>query len=181
MFIVPPRAEDPPASNQAEPEPAGRARRCSRLRALVAPALVLLALGSMVSRELARIERQRAAVAAIEKLGGAVEYEGSSMYGGPERWLTNWLGRDALDSVKAVYLSGTRAGNADLACILALPRVKTIGLASTGITDAGLPYLRTAPRLIHVDLRFTAVSPAAAAALRRALPEAKVLSRSDVE
>jgi hypothetical protein len=163
-------------------QPVHRYSNGARLRGAAKLTMALAALGLAIASTLARGERQRAAVAAIEELGGAVVYESpADSYGGPQGWLRTCLGRDAFDDVLAVYLSGTPATDAELACLLNLPRVQTIGLASTRITDAGLPYLRTLHRLTHVDLRFTRVSAGGAAALRRALPETKVLSISDVE
>lgn len=183
MFFVPANTGDRPTNcHSTDHQSIGSARIPARFLGLVKLTMAALALGSAISGMLARVERQRMAVAAIERLGGAVAYESAGdSYGGLHDWLRTWLGRDAFDDVEAVYLSGTPATDADLACLLSLRRIKTIGLASTRVTDDGLPYLRTCELLMHVDLRFTEVSPGAAAALRQALPQAKVQSVSDVE
>lgn len=183
MFFVPANSADRSIGDCSnDRQPVHRSSNGARLRGAAKLTMALAAIGSAIAGVLARVERQRQAVAAIEKLGGAVVYEGpADSYGGSQGWLRTCLGRDAFDDVVAVYLSGTPATDADLACLLSLRRIKTIGLASTRVTDDGLPYLRTCELLMHVDLRFTEVSSGAAAALRRALPQAKVQSVSDVE
>lgn len=137
-----------------------------------------------------QIHRQQAAVAAIQHLHGSVRYDGrfqdDADVANPSRsklrrWLAQWLGRDAIANIDAVYLGGTEVRDADLICLKKLPRLRLVVLTSTPITDAGLVHLRNLTDLETLDLRFTAVSDAGVAKLRRALPLATIHSKSDIE
>lgn len=124
-----------------------------------------------------RIHRQRAALTVIEARQGAVEYRQSAS----SEYLAQWLGRDVACDVDAVYLGGAAVADDDLACLDGLPRLRVLVLTSTAISDAGLRYLYDLQNVETIDLRFTAVTELGANALRRALPKAKVLLRSDID
>lgn len=124
-----------------------------------------------------RMHRQRAALAAIEARQGAVEYHPPA---GGER-MTHWLGRDMACDVAAVYLGGTAVADEDLSCLGGLPQLRVLVLTSTAISDAGLRYLYELENLETIDLRFSAVSDAGVDALRRALPQARILRHSDID
>ena len=128
------------------------------------------------------IHRQRAATRAIEQLHGSVEYDDSSSDSAVRNWLARWLGRDAVSDVDAVYLAGAAVDDDDLAWLKELPRLRTVVLTSSPISDAGLRHLRPLTHLETVDLRFiTEVTDEGIASLRRALPEVKILGKSDIE
>lgn len=124
-----------------------------------------------------RMHRQRAALAVIGSREGSVEYCGPAS-GAP---LARWLGRDMACDVDAVYLGGTEVADDDLSCLTALPRLRVLVLTSTAISDAGLRHLYDRRSLETIDLRFSAVTEAGVEALRRALPQARILHRSDID
>lgn len=124
-----------------------------------------------------RMHRQRAAVMAIRARQGAVEYGQAA----GAACLAPWLGREMACHVDAVYLGGTTVADEDLSCLAGLPRLRVLVLTSTAVSDAGLPYLYSQQNLETVDLRFSAVTDAGIDALRRALPKAQILRRSDID
>ncbi|HEV3338879.1 MAG TPA: hypothetical protein VG125_00935 [Pirellulales bacterium] len=125
--------------------------------------------------------RQRVVAQAIDRLHGQVRYDDSLSDSPLRRWLAGRLGRERVASIEAVYLGGTSAGDDDLALLKRLLRLRTVVLTSTAVTDAGLVHLRGLTSLETIDLRFTAVTEAGVADLRRVLPQAKILSKSDIE
>ncbi|MGH7137606.1 MAG: hypothetical protein ACREHD_17810, partial [Pirellulales bacterium] len=127
-----------------------------------------------------RMHRQREANAVIDRAGGMVRYEDAFSWPVTKQ-LSTCLGRDAVQNVTAVYFGGTSATDDDLACLRMLPRLREVVLTSSAVTDAGLPHLHGLRDLETIDLRFTAVSESGIAALRRALPQARILSKSDLE
>jgi hypothetical protein len=128
-----------------------------------------------------QVHRQRAAVVAIERVNGSVRYRDVLTWPGFTQRLSACLGRDAVANVDAVYLGGTSASDDDLVCLRSLPRLRVIVLTSSAVTDAGLVHLHDLPTAESIDLRFTAVSDAGILELRRALPQARILSKSDIE
>lgn len=125
---------------------------------------------------------EAAAIAAIQKLGGKVEFEGD----GTER------------RVFKVYLHSTKVTDDDLAMLKKLPKLRnlflgktqisdaglehleksaelqTLSLNSTHVTDAGLQSLNWLKNLKTLNLQETQVTPAGAAQLRKSLPAAKI-------
>ena len=143
--------------------------------------LVMTVLVVWLGYQAEQIHRQRAVVRAIERLHGSVKYDDSLGNSALRRWLGRWLGREAIANVDAVYLAGATVADGDLACLKELPRLRTVVLTSSPITDAGLQHLRRLTHLETIDLRFTEVTDEGIARLRRALPEAKILGKSDIE
>jgi hypothetical protein len=144
---------------------------------------LLLAMTALVlglGWEAERIHRQRAAKDIIYRANGAVEYE-DAFSPTVTKHLWSWLGRDAVENVTAVYFGGTSVSDDDLACLRHLPRLRVLVLTSSTVSDAGLPHLYNLPNLETVDLRFTAVTELGVEQLRRALPQAKILSKSDID
>ena len=123
-----------------------------------------------------QIHRQSASVAAIERLGGQVAYGSSES----DR-LARWLGHNTVARVRSVFLGGCTIGDDDLACLADLPEIDRLVLTSTPISDAGLAHLCGLERLSFLDLRFTRVSSAGVERLRRCLPHAKIVYRSDID
>lgn len=100
-------------------------------------------------------ERQRRRVAAIEAMGGAVDYvpflalvEGSGVSDPraseafPVTLLRRWLPPDYFDEVLTVLLTNTRLTDAGLDHVRGLTSLQTLGLGNTQDTDAGLARLR---------------------------------------
>ncbi len=141
---------------------------------LIAVTAVCLALGIVCDRAY----RQKRAVDAIVARGGRVSYREAGV------WLTldrPWLGRDFFQPVTKVFWAGAAIEDEDLACVRALPGLEMLTLASTPVTDAGLRHLESLHAAALIDLRFTQVTDGGAARLRRVLPQAKILLRSDIE
>lgn len=78
------------------------------------------------------------------------------------------------DRIISIDLDGTKATDADIVHIAALPDVKSLNLANTAITDAGLKELGKLKKLKFLYLFNTAVTDAGAAHLQ-ALPRLEVL------
>ncbi len=87
---------------------------------------------------------EAATVAAIQKLGGKVEFDEKS----PDR------------PVIKVYLHGTAVKDADLAVLKDLKKLQNLFLGKTKISDAGLEHLKTLPQLHTLSLNSTEVSDA---------------------
>ncbi|HWB13089.1 MAG TPA: hypothetical protein VG826_27945 [Pirellulales bacterium] len=171
-----------------DPEPFARERpvptllpvnvmRFSLRTLLVATTILVVWLGRLAEQ----VHQQQAVSRAIDRLHGSLGYDDSLSNSRPRRWLASRLGREAIANIEAVYLGGTRAGDDDLALLKKLPRLRTVVLTSSPVTDAGLVHLRGLATLETIDLRFTAVTEAGVADLRRALPRAKILGKSDIE
>ena len=128
-----------------------------------------------------QVHQQRAVVRATDRLHGSVGYDDSLSDSPWRRWLGSRLGRETTANIEAVYLGGTTAGDDDLALLKKLPRLRTVVLTSSPVTDAGLGHLHGLTTLETIDLRFTGVTDAGVADLQRALPRAKILSKSDID
>ncbi len=82
-----------------------------------------------------------------------------------------------LPALKVLNLSGTQVTNAGLDHLQGLPQLEDLRLSRTRITDAGLAHLQGLSQLRALNISFTETSPAAVAALRKALPECKIVRR----
>lgn len=107
-------------------------------------------------------ERQRRAVAAIEALGGKIEYVSSAIdtESRPKRILRRWLPQAYIDEVWCVYLAETQITDAGLAHLQGLTGLRTIVLDKTQITDVGLTTLQGLTGLQVLWLQATQVSDA---------------------
>lgn len=144
---------------------------------LLLTTFIVLALGYRAERA----HRQHAVALAVERLHGSLRYSDDLHRSTTRRWLCEWLGHDMIAKVEGVYLGGTSAGDADLVCLEGLSDLRELVLTSTAVGDRGLEHLARLSRLESIDLRFTDVSNEAVEKLRRALPQARILSRSDID
>lgn len=87
---------------------------------------------------------EAAAVAAIEKLGGKVEFDSKA----PE------------SPVIKVYLHGTAVTDSDLTVLPKLTQLQNLFLGKTKISDAGLEHVKGASHLKTLSLNGTAVTDA---------------------
>ncbi len=94
--------------------------------------------------------RQREAVEAIQKLGGAAYYDYQFVeWDVPLRtteppepaWLRKLVGDDFFADVVAVLLTGMGVTDASLNNIKKLPQLRQLDLYNTNITDSGMEYL----------------------------------------
>ena len=125
---------------------------------------------------------EAAAVAAIQKLGGKVDYAGE---GAERRVIKVYLhqtqvGDDdlvvlkKLPKLKNLFLGKTNIGDPGLTHLEQAAELQTLGLNSTRVTDAGLKSLAELKNLKTVNLQETQVTAAGAAQLRKSLPAAKI-------
>ena len=111
------------------------------LRALlVATALISVAISLCVWLERARMQREREAVEAIERLGGEIRFVGW-------RWGTT--------TVKF----NTEFGHDEASCLAELPHL-VLSLDHTNTTDAGLENLKGLNNIVWVSLNHTHISDA---------------------
>jgi uncharacterized protein (TIGR03067 family) len=79
-----------------------------------------------------------------------------------------------LPNLRALSLSFTQMNDLGLACLKELPGLEALFLKVTRVTDAGLPHLYKMTGLREIDLTLTRVTDKGVAALKKALPRAKV-------
>jgi hypothetical protein len=97
-----------------------------------------------------RARRVRDAVAAIEKLGGHIQFHPTRV----------WDVTGLLPRVKWIDLSNTATTDADLALLERLDDVELLTLDGTKVTDAGLVHLSRLHRLFALELNDTAITGA---------------------
>jgi Leucine-rich repeat (LRR) protein len=121
-------------------------------------------------------ERQRRAVAAIDKFGGSVRYgELAAGERFPVTFLRRWLSPDYFDEVEEVDLTGTQVTDAGLAHLQGLTGLQGLWLINTQVTDAGLAHLQGLTGLQVLSLDNTQVTDAGLAKLRQALPKCAII------
>jgi len=124
---------------------------------LVAMLLLCLGPGGYVAYEQNKVRRQKAAVEAIEKLGGVVEY-GRNVSTRPAM-LRQILGDDTIGMVESVdFWNPSQVTDADLVHLARLPRLKSLHLADSQVTDAGLKHLASLENLSGLTLYNTQVT-----------------------
>lgn len=168
----------------------------------VAIAVFGLAL-AWVSHERNRVQKRMNAIAAIEELGGIVQFDESQPF--RPRWLRPLLGdtsagevvevrflggkaNDAglvhltgLSKLEMLWLDQTPVGDAGLVHLAGLTNLATLRASETRITDAGLVYLAGLKKLKVLRLDETAVTDAGLAHLASlANLEALYLSQTNV-
>lgn len=101
---------------------------------------------------------QRDAIALVEELGGKFVVESLD-------WLEGTVGSDfaqMADRLTSIDLSGSAAGDADLASLLSdaphLPFLESLNLSGTRVTDTSAVRLARLPSLKTLDLRGTQVT-----------------------
>lgn len=122
-------------------------------------------------------ERQRQAVAAVQALGGWVQYVEFGETESNARlktYLRRWLPRDYFDDVQAIDLESRKVTDADLANLESLKHLQTLNLRGTEVTDAGLVHLRGLTELRSLYLYRTQVTDTGAAQLQHALPNCRI-------
>jgi hypothetical protein len=147
---------------------------------LVAMTLAAMFLGWQVLR----VQRQRAAVAAVLGLGGTLHYDYQfdeqvafvhDAQPSAPRWASDLVGEDYFAKVVAVDLSGADCRDEHLVDLLGLPALRELNLTNTPITDAGVAYLAKMTNLTSLSIADTRVSDEGVVALIR-LPRLQRLS-----
>jgi hypothetical protein len=127
---------------------------------------------SWLSVKMRQAERQRAAVVAIEKLGGYVVWDD-----GASKWpaqLREVLGKDFFRRVVAVELGRTEVTNAGLEHLKGLSQLQVLSLENTQVTDAGLQHLKGLSQLQQLLLNRTKVTSKGVKKLQQALPNCNI-------
>ena len=130
-------------------------------------------LGAIVNRA----ERQRRAVATVQHLGGDVAFtdEGDGILCWTPEWLQGWA-REYFQPVSMVSLmSVTEVSDADLSHLKGLTGLQRLWLQDTKVSDAGLVHLRRMQRLKYLYIRNSRVTDAGIEALKRELPNARIV------
>lgn len=136
-------------------KPTRRWMQVSLRTVLVLVTLLCVALGLWVGSA----ERQRRAVADIEKLGGDVKYvEPAASEKFPVTYLRRWLPADYFDEIEWVDLANTQVTDAGLAYLQGLTGLQALWLNNTHVTDAGLAHLQGLSRLQFLELAETEVT-----------------------
>ncbi len=123
--------------------------------------VLIVALGSnlfAVFQKKAR--RQSEAAAIIQELGGQVAYDDQGVVP-PDAFpgLRKLLGNDFFDNVIQATFPPA-AGDADLACLEALPKLDTLDLSGTHVSNAGLASLEGLAQLAFLNLDQTKITDA---------------------
>jgi len=121
---------------------------------------------------------EHAAVAAIQKLGGKVEFEGEKENQRVTKVYLHSTGvQDAdltllskLSKLRNLFLGKTQIGDEGLQHLQNSGELQTLSLNSTRVTDAGLESLTKLTKLKTLNVQETQVTAAGAARLRQALP-----------
>jgi hypothetical protein len=159
------------------------------IRSLLVLTVAVAIPSSCLAVKLRQATQQRAAIAAIEKLGGmresaadraerAILRRAPSLIllpgyfvepSGPA-WLRRLVGGELFETVPAVDLQITELTDDGLEHLKFLDGLQELNLDSTEITDAGLETLEGLNQLHNLDLYGTRVTDAGVAKLQKALP-----------
>jgi hypothetical protein len=126
---------------------------------------ILVVVGALltVALPVARVYRQRQAVARVEELGGLVAYDYQYRDGsldmtakpaGP-KFLRKWLGDDAVAAVAYIFFGGLKASaltDADLEVLPRFPQLTALSTVAGDVGDRGLKYVGQLPNLESLTL-----------------------------
>lgn len=147
-----------PAKTAVSDKPQRRWYQFSLLSMLVVTTLLCIGPGGYVAYEQAKARKQKAAVEAIKKLGGRVEYEKSLP--GRSATMRAILGDDSSGRTFYVWLARTPATDADLSQLRSLNGVTDVFVSNTQVTDAGLVHLARLRKLEYLNFENTKVTSA---------------------
>ena len=140
---------------------------------LIVMVLLCLGPGGYVAYEQNKVRRQKAAVEAIEKLGGVVGY--GRNVSTRSAMLRQILGDDTFAGVESVdFWNPSRVTDADVVHLAGLEHLKSLHLANTQVTDAGLVHLAGLKGLRHLSVDRTQVTAAGVADLQESLPNCSI-------
>ena len=125
--------------------------------------MLLASIGmSWVAVRIRNARKQKAAVEAIEKLGGEVTYDWTfdkSQSGPPgPAWMRGLLGADFFGKVVIVSLDFTQVTDTGLEPLEGLSQLKGLFLSGTHVTDAGLKHISKLNQLQTLSLIGTQVT-----------------------
>jgi hypothetical protein len=140
--------DERPAEPDVNVKPKRRWLRFSLKTMLVVMTLMSIPLG-WLAYERNEVSKRKAAIAAIEKLGGHVNLFADQPFC-PD-WLDSLLDENSVGEVVSVTLSGTDVNDVDLANLTGLTKLEILELDHTQVSDAGLAELSG---LTNVDKLF---------------------------
>ena len=119
---------------------------------------ICLGPGGYITHEQQKARNQWAAVEAIEKLGGRIEFDPSL----PSRsaWQRLLLGDDSFANATGLDLSNTRVSDAELAHVRHLSQLRWLAVSWTEVTDSGLAHLDGLAQLRNLNIGETDVTDA---------------------
>ncbi|MGE3409582.1 MAG: hypothetical protein AB7I37_22380 [Pirellulales bacterium] len=90
-------------------------------------------------------------------------YRGEDQYYKPivppwMNWLKNAMGEECFGEATGVQLTGTKAADADLRFLRALPKIERLSLNQTEVTDEGMYYVAFCQELRFLNLNETAIT-----------------------
>jgi hypothetical protein len=148
-----------PAEPAVSDKPKRRWFQFSLKTLLVALTLLCLGPGGYVAYEQNKARKEKAAVKAIEKLGGSVYYfdyfEKQTVRSPMMRQI---LGDESFGNAVELQFYDTHVADADLAHLSALKHLNRLSLVGTQVTDAGLVHLAGLKALRILDLDDTQVA-----------------------
>ena len=165
-----PRIRDVTTTTPTTPKPRRRWLQFS-LRTLLVLMLVASLPMSWLAVELRRGRQQRAAVLAVQKMGGDVRYErdASGRLRTSVPWLMGLLGEESHANVHVVGLFNRPVTDSDLIHLRRLGNLRRLDIARTAVSDVGLAHLQGLTRL-QVLINNTQVTDAGVNELKKALP-----------
>jgi uncharacterized protein (TIGR03067 family) len=120
------------------------------------------------------------AIDEIQKLGGAVWRQPSNGQAAYLRTSDAGLNKavaylQKISDLRLLSLNFSQISDDGLASLKDLPQLRVLNLKVTHCTDAGLRHLEKMPRLEEINLTLTCVTDEGVAALRKALPDTKIV------
>lgn len=129
-----------------------------RLKAvLVVTTLACVALG-WLAYERDKVQKRADAIAAIEKLGGKVEYDDEQPF--RPKWLRPLLGDKSAGEVVAVNFFNAKIVDGDLGNLTNFSKLDWLVINHTQVTDSGLAQLANLTELAHLDLEHSKITDA---------------------
>lgn len=128
-----------------------------RLRTLLLGMVVLCVGMGGITNYLARVRRQRAAVAALVGIGAEVSYQRTPVESAFAKSVSRAFGTDFVRSPTDVVLIGKRVETTQLEPIQRLTGLRNVDLYRTPVSDEAIHYLQNLTLIESLDLRKTSI------------------------
>lgn len=109
-----------------------------------------------LAHERNEVQKRRAAIEAIEKLGGRVDFDTNQPF--RPAWLRPLLADNMPGEALNVLLANTQVSDAGLVHLAGLTKLTYLWLHNTKLTDAGLVHLKDLSNLVSLDLADTQIT-----------------------
>ncbi|MEK6238140.1 MAG: hypothetical protein N2C14_25790 [Planctomycetales bacterium] len=174
-----------PSESPDQPKPTTRRWLTYSLRSLVALMFLACVGFTWLGYVWRAKQKERAAVAALEKLGATVDYDyhfaedGFPLASRPDppgpAWQRALLGDDWFAAPHCVFCWGEPFTDADLVHLRELKQLQWLYLHDTQVTDAGLIHLCELKQLRELVLQGTQVTGEGVTDLKKALPKCEII------